>query len=283
MLIHKLTSACRRASGCLIICLVLAVVSGTPAQSARADIRTLIPIALGSQEKVSLEASFLPYRLGSTSTISFGFRVKSPRHTAPQALIGFALSLPKGIGAGTAQLGLATCTATVFYDRGIYGCPPDSFVGRATAIAVEPIGLEIIEEEVQIGVFATTSQSGRLEILYGAEGLTPLFEMLAFHGEILEAKAPYGEEIVTFIPPIETLPEAPYASVVTMDGTIGPKHLTYYKRVHGRRVAFQPEGIELPMRCPGGGFKFAATFTFLDSASKVAHTVVPCPKPRRGA
>ncbi len=112
------------------------------------------------------------------------------------------------------------------------------------------IGLEILEEQVHIGVYATTSQSGRLEILYGAEGLTPLFETMAFHGEIIEAKAPYGEEIVTFIPPIETLPEAPYASVVTMSGTIGPKNLTYYKRVHGRRVAFKPEGIELPKRCP---------------------------------
>jgi hypothetical protein len=238
----------------------------------------LIPIASGSQEKVGLKAAFLPYRLGSTTTISFGFRVKSPSHTSPQALDGFALSLPKGIGAGTAQLGLATCTATVFYERGIYGCPPDSFVGRATALAVEPIGAEIIKEPVQIGVFAATAQSGRLEILYGAEGVTPLFEMLAFYGEILEAKAPYGEEIVTSIPPIETLPEAPYASVVAMNGTIGPKHLTYYKRVHGRQVPFQPEGIELPKHCPHGGFKFAATFKFLDGARKVAHTVVPCPK-----
>lgn len=213
-------------------------VGSTPVQSSTSEIRTLIPIASGSQEKVSLKAAFLPLRLGATTTISFGFRIKSPSHTAPQALIGFALALPQGIGAGTAQLGLATCTATIFDERGIYGCPPDSFVGRATALAEQAIGLEILEEQVQIGVFATTSQSGRLEILYGAEGLTPLFETMAFHGEILEAKAPYGEEIVTFIPPIETLPEAPYASVVTMEGTIGPKHLTYYKTLS------QNEGLE---------------------------------------
>ncbi len=245
-------------------------------------IRTLIPIASGADEDVSLQVGFTPYRLGHSTTLAFGFRIKSPANTVPQPLIGINLALPKDVGSGTTKLGLATCNATVIYELGIDQCPADSFVGRGTATAVVPIGPALIHERVQMGLFATPSASGRLELLYGAEGVTPVYSVLVFRGEILEGRAPYGEEIATFIPPIETLPEAPYAAVIGMNSTIGPKHLTYYRRVHGSRVPYHPEGIELPQRCPRGGFKFAAVFTFLDGATKTIKTATKCPRAKQG-
>ncbi len=246
-------------------------------QSSPSAIRTLIPIASGASEKVSLQTAFTPLTLGASTTIAFAFHIKSPPDTVPQPLIGINLALPEGIGAGTTRLGLATCNAHTLDEYGIHGCPPNSFVGRGEATAAVSIGPNLITEKAQIGLLATASKSGHLEILYGVEGLTPIYDMIVFRGEILEGKAPYGEEIATFIPPIEVLPEAPYASVESMATTIGPKHLTYYKRVHGRRVAFHPEGVELPKRCPRGGFKFEATFAFLDGASKTVRTDVRCP------
>lgn len=251
--------------------------AGNVPQSRPTVIQTLIPIASGASQKVKLQTAFTPYRLGSSTSIAFAFQIKSPPHTVPQPLIGINLALPEGIGAGTTRLGLATCNAYTIFEHGIDGCPPNSFVGRGEALATVPIGPALIREKAQIGLLATASKSGRLEILYGAEGITPVYDMLVFRGEILEGRPPYGEEIATFIPPIETLPEAPYASVVSMSSTIGPKHLTYYKRVHGHRVAFHPEGVELPKRCPRGGFKFEATFAFLDGTAKTVRTDVRCP------
>jgi hypothetical protein len=250
-------------------------------------IRTLIPIASGASERISIHAGFVPYRLGASTTIAFGFQIKSPKHTVPQPLIGIDLALPQGLQTGPTRLGIQTCNESTIFDRGIHGCPPDSLVGRGAAVATVPIGPEIIHEQVQIALASTASRSGHLEILYGAEGLDPVFAVLTFRGEVLEGKPPYGEEIATFIPPIETLPEAPYASVISMRSTIGPQHLTYYKRVHGRRVAYEPRGVELPKRCPRKGFQFAATFTFLDEATKTLHRTVRCPRVaggrRRGA
>jgi hypothetical protein len=240
-------------------------------------IRTLLPITSGASEHVSMRAGFIPYRLGASTSISFGFRIQSPPHTVPQPLIDIALALPGDLGAATSQLGLANCTPHAFYEYGLGGCPPNSLLGRATATATVPIGPALISEQVHIGLTATASESNNLEILYAAEGLTPVFSMLVFRGEVIEANPPYGEEINTFIPPIETLPEAPYASVVSMRSTIGPLGLTYYRHLHGRLVAYHPEGIDLPARCPRGGFKFAATFTFLDQATKLLHARVPCP------
>lgn len=223
-----------------------------------------------------MSASFSPFELGASTTIVFSFAIESPKGTVPQPLIGINLALPSGLGASTSSLGLADCSSRIVIDVGINGCPPNSFVGRGTATAAVPIGPEVIEEHVEVGLFAAASRSGHLEVLYGAEGITPVFDVLTFHGEILEGKPPYGEEIATFIPPIETLPEAPYASVVRMSTTIGPKHLTYYRREHGRRTAFVPHGIQLPARCPRDGFRFAATFTFLDQTTKTVHKRVRC-------
>jgi hypothetical protein len=242
-------------------------------------IRTLLPIASGASEQVSAQAGFVPYKLGASASISFDFRIQSPPHTVPQPLIDIALALPDELGAATSQLGLANCTANDFYEYGLGGCPPNSLLGRATATATVPIGPALISEQVHIGLTATASESNNLEILYAAEGLTPVFSMLVFRGEIVEANPPYGEEINTFIPPIETLPEAPYASVVSMRSTIGPQGITYYRRSHGRKIAYQPQGIDLPAHCPHGGFRFAATFTFLDQATKLIHITVPCPLP----
>lgn len=65
--------------------------------------------------------------------------------------------------------------------------------------------------------------------------------------------------------------------MTSMQSTIDPRHLTYYKRVHGRRVAFHPEGIALPTHCPRGGFRFKGTFTFLDGAVKTTRVAARCP------
>jgi hypothetical protein len=238
---------------------------------------SLIPIASGASQHVSMHAGFIPYKLGASSSIDFSFHIQSPPHTVPQPLIGIGLEMPHGLEGATSNLGLADCNANTFYDKGIGGCPPNSLVGRAIATATMPVGLALLSEQVHIWLTATEAQHSGLELLYDAEGLSPVFSMLVFRGEVIEANPPYGEEISTFIPPIETLPEAPYASVINMHATIGPLGLTYYKRVHGRRVAYKPQGIELPKRCPRGGFKFAGTFTFLDQATKVVRLSVPCP------
>jgi hypothetical protein len=76
------------------------------------------------------------------------------------------------------------------------------------------------------------------------------------------------------------IPEGPYVTVVSVHATIGG-NLTYFERSHGKRVAYRPQGIKLPRHCPHGGFRFAATFSFLDGTQTQAQAVVKCPR-RRG-
>lgn len=262
---------CSRALSSFAAALVMLLLSASSA------IAALIPIAPGTAERLVLHTAFTPYRLGKSTTIKFGFDMTNPPGTAGQALIGIDLRLPKGIGVGVSNLGLATCEPQQVIEYGPFSCPPDSLLGRGEAVATMPIAGEILHEKVRLVVLATKSPGSHLQILYSADGFSPVQSFLVFRGEIFEGKSPYGDELDTFIPPIEALPEAPYAAVVAMHTTIGPKHLTYYRYEHGHKIAFTPEGLDLPTTCPKTGFKFAATFTFLDGATKNTRSTIPCP------
>jgi hypothetical protein len=91
----------------------------------------------------------------------------------------------------------------------------------------------------------------------------------------------FGSRLVTTVPLVTSVPGGPDVSIVDVQTTIGPSHLTYYKHSHGRLVPFRPRGVSVPERCPRGGFPFAADFTFEDGTQTSAHTTVPCPPRHR--
>jgi hypothetical protein len=81
----------------------------------------------------------------------------------------------------------------------------------------------------------------------------------------------------TSVPPIPTAPSTPPVSVLSLVANIGPRHILYYKRVHGRSIAYRPEGLSVPETCPRGGFVFVGEFGFQDASHVTARSVEPCP------
>jgi hypothetical protein len=79
------------------------------------------------------------------------------------------------------------------------------------------------------------------------------------------------------VPLVPGVPEGPDVAVVKVRVRIGG-NLVYYRRAHGRKVAYRPQGVRLPPHCPKGGFRFNASFSFVDGSSAQAQTVVPCPR-----
>jgi hypothetical protein len=73
------------------------------------------------------------------------------------------------------------------------------------------------------------------------------------------------------------IPEGPDVAVVRVRVQVGG-NLTYYERRHGHRLAYRPQGVLLPRRCPKGGLLFGATFSFLDGTQSQAQTAVRCPR-----
>ncbi|MGC2375338.1 MAG: hypothetical protein WA484_15835 [Solirubrobacteraceae bacterium] len=219
----------------------------------------------------SISAGFSPERLGAHTAISLGFDVRTADGSLPSALTGIAFHYPPDLGIGTSGLGLATCSPDKLSLDGPKACPANSIMGNGSALVEFQVSPEVSEETAEIALVAGPSQNGYLKLLISATGTYPVAARIVMSTLLLPG------QLRISVPLVPGLPEGPDVAVVRARVTIGG-NLTYYERAHGRRVAYRPSGIELPRHCPRGGFRFRASFSFLDGAKTQAQTVVKCPR-----
>jgi hypothetical protein len=225
---------------------------------------------------VKLSAAFSPLALGKRTTLEFGFRFVVPAGTVPPPLTGIELHYPSNLGLGLSGLGLANCDVPTLEAKGPGGCSPNAVMGFGEVFTGVVFGTETVGETAPITIVRAPDQEGRLAVLFYAEGTTPVDARIIFPGLLLASTAPFGGVVNIGVPLVETLPGAPYVSVLRLRSTIGPKKVVYYEQVSGRTLAYQPLGILMPRRCPHGGFRFAAKFSFTDGSHDSAATTVRC-------
>jgi len=192
------------------------------------------------------------------------------------------LQLPAGMNYTTTTLGLATCDVGTLAARGPAGCPANSRLGHGSALVEVPFGVGNGHEIPDIQAIAGPSPKGNLVVLFYANGLYPVYAQLSFSGEVLPDTGRFGSQLSATVPLVTSVPGGPDVSIVSVQTTIGPNQLTYYRRVHGRLQPFKPRGVAVPERCPRGGFPFSAQFTFLDGTTTSTTASVACPPRRRG-
>jgi hypothetical protein len=237
------------------------------------------PVPAEAGQKAVLHTSFTPDRLGTPTTIEFGFRIASTvADRAPSPLTDVDLHLPAGLGLLSSTLGLVNCDPAALLARGAPGCPANARIGYGSALVAVPGEGEILYERATVDTVLGPPKGETVEVLFYAEGTYPVFAQLVFPGQILSDRAPFSARLNTAIPLIPTWPEGPFVSVVRLSSTIGPLGLTYYKRLRGRLVGYRPRGIRLPARCPRKGFPFRADFAFLDRSHARSVAYVPCPR-----
>jgi hypothetical protein len=195
----------------------------------------------------------------------------------------FKVSYPRDLGLAVGGLGLDTCSQARLEITGPQSCPADSRMGQGSALAEIPIGPNLIRETADIEIFRAPEQEGHLALLFYATGKTPVFAQIAFPGTLTPGPGPSDDSIHINVPLVPSLPAAPDVAVVELHATFGPRNLIYYEHVNGRLIAYRPQGILLPHKCPHGGFIFNGTFSFLDGSNANAHTSIPCPGRRKNA
>jgi hypothetical protein len=228
-----------------------------------------LPAIAQAAPRARMSATFRPERLGHATTISFAFKIGAPGQ-APSPLRSVAIAYPRNLGLATSGLGVAACKPSVLEALGPSACPANSLMGSGAALIELRIGPSLVHEKVSLALVAGPSPDGYLHMLLYASGEHPV-EAIVVARAVLRP----GRLRVT-VPPVPSLPEAPYVSLARLRMTLGGE-LTYYETVKGRIVPYHPAGVGLPQTCPRGGFRFAATFAFLDGSRSRAVTAVPCP------
>lgn len=240
-----------------------------------------LPATAGAAQTVTLHTSFSPDKLGASTTVGFSFQIANTNGGLPSPLTALSLHLPAGIDYVTTTLGLATCQPSTLLERGLSGCPPNSRVGFGSALVEVPFGTGSGHEIPEIQALMGPPHDGNIVVLFYANGQEPVYAQIVFQGELVTGSNALGGDLDAAIPLIPSVTNGPPVSILSVESTIGPSHLTYYKHVHGKKVAFHPQGVSVPLNCPHGGFPFTANFTFLDGTSAVASSTVPCPPPTR--
>ncbi|HST54564.1 MAG TPA: hypothetical protein VLJ42_01560 [Solirubrobacteraceae bacterium] len=236
-----------------------------------------LPAVVHASPAVTLRTSFAPNKLGASTTIAFGFQILTPSGETPTPLTSLNLHLPAGMGLAATTLGQANCEPAALIAHGLDGCSPNARLGYGEASIEVPLGPVIVHETAKITVFVGPVSGQNTQVLFYAEGWRPIFAQLVFPGQMLPDAAPFGGRIETAVPLVPTVPDAADATVIRFQSTIGPSHLTYYKRVNGQLVPYRPAGVAIPRVCPPGGFPFAADFGFHDGSSVSATSSVACP------
>jgi hypothetical protein len=231
----------------------------------------LSPITASARQTAEVSARFTPEHLAAPTTISLGFKVEGDSGAAPP-LREIELAYPRTLGIATSGLGVAACAPEALEVSGPGACPANSRMGKGTALVEITIGPEIVREQISLAIFAAPSSDGYLHVLVYASGRSPVIAQVLLSGVLLAGR------VDMVLPPIPSLPEAPYVAVARMQLTLGGD-LTYYERRGSRTIAYRPRGVGLPGRCPRGGFRFAARFAFIDGEHANAQTSVTCPRP----
>ena len=229
--------------------------------------------------KVALHAGFNPERLGQSTTVNLRILIAPGAEPIPPPLVHAEVRYPAGLDPQLSGLGIDACTAATLETAGIGACPPDSVMGEGQAIAEFLIAHRIVREVAQITAVRTTEQEGHLTMLMYVYDETAVSAQLILTGRLLPANDPFAGFLDIHVPLLQSLPGTPDVSVAEIQLGLGPESLTYSEDVAGKVVHYIPEGIDLPKRCPRGGFPFAVTLGFANGSHASATRRVPCPLP----
>lgn len=182
----------------------------------------------------------------------------------PSPVINVVVELPAGVKLH--PQGFATCPTPILESHEVQKCPKRSAAGpQGEVLGVVSFGGTRVTEKATIQSFF--APGGKLA--FYTEGTSPAeLEVLAT-GSFSTAPPPFGPKLTVPVPLVETVPGAPYASVLSIKGRVGAA----FK--HGKKLISYGT---VPKKCPKGGFKGKVEITFLGGETVTVEPTVPCPK-----
>jgi hypothetical protein len=242
----------------------------------------VLPAVASALPTVKFKAEAVPIRgfphtgniLGAGAAVHAEYKIESEEYGGfPPPLIGVNFYLPSGTKLHTG--GFPTCEKSVLEAKGPKFCKASSHAGpTGNALGIVSFGSERVDETTTIESFY--APGGGIEFFTDGHTPTSLEILSSGHYVNLGGAGGYGPELITEIPLVITVPEAPYASVETINVKAGSAYKSHGKAVYYGRV---------PKKCPKGGFpiKTEVIFDKEGATPPVPETVTalyksPCPR-----
>ncbi len=226
-----------------------------------------VPAQALAETSASIHPSFLPNRLGVSTSFTLTFGFSGGDSGVPAPLSQAVVHLPAGLSINLA--GVATCANSRLRKKGPPGCPPGSLLGRGHALMEVRAGSQTVPETATISVFRGPNQGSAPTFEIYGHGSTPLYQSVISTAVLRPDSAPYGSKLTVSVPRIPTLMYEPDASFSSLSLTVG--NVKRPPRAHAAGV------VVIPRNCPAGGFPFAAEFTFADHSGASADEHLSCP------
>ncbi len=223
------------------------------------------PLAHAQPTSATITSSLSPGRAGVRGALTFTAQLTGGESGVPSPVQMSVVKFPAGLTLDIPSL--RSCSKARLLARGPSGCPAQSKVGQGHALAEVLQGPQLITEDVLVWAFVGPPENNEPTLELLGEGFNPAPAKVVVTGTVRPARAPYGEELVIPVPPIPTLPFAANTSMASLSLTIGTKG------PHPPRGA---NTVIAPPRCPAGGFRFAAEFTFADGSTSSPLARAPC-------
>jgi hypothetical protein len=182
----------------------------------------------------------------------------------PSPVTGVVVELPSGTKLH--PQGFASCPTAILESHEVQKCPKKSVAGSTgEVLGVVSFGGTRVEEKGTVQAFF--APGGKLAFF--TEGKTPASIEVLATGSFSTAAAPFGPKLTVPVPLVETVPGAPYASVLSIKGRVGAAFKQGKKLISYGTV---------PKTCPKGGFKGKVEITFYSGETVTVEPTVPCPK-----
>lgn len=202
---------------------------------------------------------------GAGATVETTFQISGSEYAgAPSPLTGVVVYLPAGTKLH--PQGFATCSNAILESHEVQKCPRRSVASsKGEVLGVVSFGQSRVLEKASVRAFFTAGGN----LAFFTEGTEPASLEVLSTGRFSGASNPFGKKLTAVVPLVLTVPEAPYASVLSIRIRVGAAFIQGKKLISYGTV---------PKKCPKGGFPAKTELKFLSGETSTASIKVPCPK-----
>jgi hypothetical protein len=158
------------------------------------------------------------------------------------------------------------CSAAILSSHEVQKCPRKSIASpKGEVRGMVSFGSSRVFEKATVQAFFSAGN----KLTFFAEGREPALLEVLSTGAFSTASKPFGPKLSVEVPLVSTVPEAPYASEMSIKIKIGAAYKKGKKLISYGTV---------PSKCPKGGFPGKLELKYLSGESTTSTIKVPCPK-----